>query len=287
MSQIRRVFMSYEPSYWRGMVCTLGSLARNAQAPTDVEVLMRSDHVAAFDRLISKMPAHTLDVVTVKPLVMSSAALRECEVPQFTDHFKAEICFRLYYFEMSRLEGNALYVDIDTIVRASIRDLSSALPKEKPLSARPHDHIDKSIKAIDPDISSYFNSGVMLFNCDRFGDEIFERMRESRKIMHQIHQFSGFLDQDALNLAFRDRWTPLPTRFNYMSGEQAPLDRDMGHILHATGSRKPWMLGGRHRFSAEYAQEMQALRYSALRRYETRWIMDRLARKTTNLFGKM
>ncbi|MFV3561634.1 glycosyltransferase family 8 protein, partial [Mycobacterium tuberculosis] len=248
MSQIRRVFMSYEPSYWRGMVCTLGSLARNAQDPIEVEVLMRGDHATAFDRLMSKMPAYTHDVVAVRPLIMSKAALRECEVPQFTDHFKAEICFRLYYFEMSRLEGNALYVDIDTIVRASIRDISGALPLKNPLSARPHDHIDKSIKAIDPNISSYFNSGVMLFNCDEFGAEVFERMRESRNIMYQIHQSSGFLDQDALNLAFRDRWMPLPTRFNYMSSEQTPLDRDMGHILHATGSRKPWMLGGRHRF---------------------------------------
>lgn len=286
MSQIRRVFMSYEPSYWRGMMCTLGSLARTAQEPVEVEVLMRRDHIATFNRLLSRISARMQDTVTVKPLAMSDAALRECETLRFTDHFKPEICFRLYYFDMSNLEGNALYVDIDTIVRASLEEISRHLPSTNPLSARRHEQVDASMKEIDGDITSYFNSGVMLFNCDAFGSEISDRMRQSRSIMQKIHQSSGFLDQDALNMAFRDRWTPLPARFNYMSNEIAPLDRKMGHILHATGSRKPWMLGSRHRFSAEYAQEMRALRYPPLQRYETRWILQRATRKIQNLFGK-
>ncbi|MCP3736177.1 hypothetical protein M9979_15010 [Sphingomonas sp. RP10(2022)] len=286
MSQIRRVFMSYEPSYWRGMVCTLGSLTRTAQVPVEVEVLMRRDHVAAFDRLLNGMFRQARDAMTVKTLPMSDAALRECETLQFTDHFKPEICFRLYYFDMSNLTGNALYVDIDTIIHTSIDDIGLSLPTDKPLSARPHDQVGTSIRAIDPDITSYFNSGVMIFNHDTFGKEIAERMRESRTIMRRIHQSSGFLDQDALNLAFRDRWTALPTRFNYMSNDHAPLDRQQGHILHATGSRKPWMLGSRHRFSAEYAQEMRALRYPLLQRYEAGWILQRTTRKIANLLGK-
>lgn len=285
MSHISRLFMSYEPTYWRGMVCTLGSLARHAQVPINVEVMMRGEHVHAFYRILKKVPADIFDITSVTPLVMSEAALRECEALRYDAHFKPEICFRLYYFEMSRLVGNAVYLDIDTIVRTSLDELSCFIPQNLPIAARAHEIINPSILKIDSGLRSYFNSGVLLFNLDKMECEIAERLRSSRVIMRNISGASGYLDQDALNLAFKDRWQVLPARFNYMSTDRLPLDRRTGHILHATGSRKPWMLGGRHRFSSEYAEEMAGVGQSVLHRYEAQWIVDRTTRRIANFFG--
>lgn len=246
---------------------------------------MRREHLADFDRILNKIPSDTLDLITVTPLVMSEAALRECEVLRYDAHFKPEICFRLYYFEMSRLSGDAAYLDIDTIVRTSLEDLSKAIPQGAPMAARAHDTAEAPVSLMDHGIDRYFNSGIMLFNVSGMEGEIVDRLRSSRSILKDIHGKSNFLDQDALNMAFNGRWKMLPPRFNYMSTDYSALDRNQGYILHATGSRKPWMLGGRHRFSDEYAEEMTAMRQSVLQRYEAKWIVDRVTRRITNFFG--
>ena len=125
-----------------------------------------------------------------------------------------------------------------------------------------------------------------MFNVEKFAEEVVARLQDSRRILHEIHAKSSFLDQDALNLAFRGRWEELPARFNYMSIDQSPLDLDSGYILHATGSRKPWMLGGRHRYSAEYREEMVAMSVPVVQRQEIRWIADRAARRFLNVIGR-
>ena len=280
--RVTRIFVAFEPSYWRGMVCTLGSLARHARDHVTVEVMIRPEYRLAVEKLLNRISHATDGILTIRILEMNKYAISECDDLEYRSHFKAEICYRLFYFDLSNMSGDAAYIDIDTIFQMSIDEISAGLPVDMPLAARSHDHINKSIRNIYPDIKNYFNSGVLLFNIDRFANEVSQRMSDARRIMREISGVSDYLDQDALNLAFVNRWRALPARFNYMSIDSEPLNDGMGAILHATGSRKPWMLGSHHRYSPQYAQELVALGIPLWQRYDVKWICDRVAKRIGN-----
>jgi lipopolysaccharide biosynthesis glycosyltransferase len=285
-SPISRIFMAYEPSYWRGILCTLASLARHAVGQVTVEIIIRHEHRNSLENILKKVLGAAGKSLSVNIIEMGKAALKECDSLQYTNHFKAEICFRMFYFDISKQSGNAVYIDIDTIFRTSLAELAAAMPTNLPLAARAQPSCTDSILAISPQHTNYFNSGVLLFNVESFGMEIDQRMRDSRRIMHDISGISSFLDQDALNLAFCERWSSLPARFNYMSIDTEVLNENAGAILHATGSRKPWMLGSGHRYSAQYAEEMAALGMPPWRRYDVNWIFDRVGKRIRKVVGK-
>lgn len=275
---IRRVFMAFEPSYWRGQLCTLGSLLRHADAPIDVEILTRAEHNAALDKVLAPV-RRCHPQASITPLNLPAAELALCDGIGFASHFKAEILFRLFYFGLSRSSGNAAYVDIDTVVRTRIAALTEAMAPDLPLTALPQGAASGPILHWQPDMGSYFNSGVLLFNIERFGAEIDERMARAIALVPDMAGVCDYLDQDALNLAFEGRWAPLPHRFNHMTIDTRPLDLASDHILHATGSRKPWLLGGRHRYTADYLAEIAALGIPPWARQDPFWVLNRIRRQ--------
>lgn len=274
---IRRVFMAFEPSYWRGQLCTLGSLLRHADAPVDVEILTRAEHNAALDKVLTPV-RRSHPHATITPLNLPPAELALCDGIGFRSHFKAEILFRLFYFGISRSSGNAAYVDIDTVVRSRIAALTEAMAPDMPLTALPQGAASGPILRWQPDMPRYFNSGVLLFNVDTFGAEIDQRMARAVALVPEMAGVCDYLDQDALNLAFDGRWGTLPHRFNHMTIDTRPFDPADDHILHATGSRKPWLLGGRHRYTAEYLAEIAALGIAPWARQDPFWALGRIKR---------
>jgi lipopolysaccharide biosynthesis glycosyltransferase len=277
LTPINRVFMAFEPSYWRGQLCTLGSLLRHAGAPVDVEILTRADHNLALDRVLAPVRRRHPDArITVLNLPPAELAL--CDGIGFRAHFKAEILFRLFYFRLSRSSGNAAYVDIDTIVHSRMTALTEAIAPDLPLTALVQGPASGPILRWQADMPRYFNSGVLLFNIERFGAEVEQRMERAIALVPEMAGVCDYLDQDALNLAFDGRWGELPHRFNHMTIDTRPFDSDGDYILHATGSRKPWLLGGRHRYTAQFLEEVTALGIAPWARQDPFWVLGRIKR---------
>lgn len=283
---ISRIFMAFEPSYWRGMLCTMGSLLRHVGAPVTVEVLTRPEHTLALQKVLDQTRRLNTGEVDVRIIPMSAGALAECDSYSYCDHLKAETLFRLYYFDASKAVGASAYIDIDVVYRAPLAQFSMAVPADLPMAATPHDKASTSVLELNPGHGAYFNAGVLLFNSEQFIDEIVERMEAARRLMPAVTRLEQSChDQDALNIAFEGRWAVMPHQFNYVSIDKKPIDYGQAHILHATGSRKPWMLASGHRYAQAYDEEMAALGIPWIRRYDSSWIPDRIQKRFRRLAG--
>jgi lipopolysaccharide biosynthesis glycosyltransferase len=114
----------------------------------------------------------------------------------------------------------ALYLDCDTIVEGDLSGLFSIDLSSKALAAvedvvtlkSDFKMMKKRLKI--PSESSYFNSGVMMFNLD------YLRKNDScNKIIHYLHKNVEKIvlhDQDGLNAVLFNHWIKLPETYNYI-----------------------------------------------------------------------
>ena len=278
----KRIFTAFEPTYWQGMVCTFGSLLRRTEAPIIIDVLTREEHRMHLAHLLKKLEPYLSVGQSFNVIHMPYEIISRCDDLLMKDHFKSEACFRLFYFDLIEVDENVLYIDIDTIVLTDVQMLSDQLTNCAPVSAL-ESELSSALKDSEAQISRYFNSGVILFNIIDYKQDIIRLMHTAQDSIERLSAGSNYLDQDALNIAFTGKWTPLPPRLNYTSVDFRPIDEASGRILHATGSRKPWFLGGGHRFSKEYDQEMAAVGIPVFTRYQLRWLLDGAARRWRSL----
>jgi lipopolysaccharide biosynthesis glycosyltransferase len=141
--------------------------------------------------------------------------------------------------------GRLVYFDADTRVRASLEPLLTAELGGKPVGAV-HDfiyYLTGNIRRRRRDLfladdAPYLQSGVMVFDWPAtLADRSLPRAR--RFLREHPDRCREAPDQDALNSALEDRWTPLDPRWNLhetylrFRGRRAPF------IEHYTSS-KPW-----------------------------------------------
>ncbi|TDL81567.1 DUF4422 domain-containing protein [Palleronia sediminis] len=165
-----------------------------------------------------------------------------------------------------------LYLDVDMIVRGDVAEIFDADIGDAAIAAVPDFIMTRTLTGrtptIDPDvpdlgayqrdtlkmteaqISRYFNAGLLLFNfaamdTARVGRDLMKMAASGRYL---------FRDQDILNSYFRDRYLPLPAKYNVFntiaSGygrvprdnhEQALAAKRDPFIVHfAAGDYKPW-----------------------------------------------
>ena len=159
-----------------------------------------------------------------------------------------------------------LYIDGDTLVLGSLRRLWQQGLKSGSLASMAmeptiYPEIKRSIGLSDSE--PYYNSGVILMDAAAWRKErIFER---AVTYMGSSEGDLSFPDQDVLNIILRGRVSPMPQRYNFMSGytyqsyevlrRHAPwfeppggregFERARKHpaILHFAGDERPWFAG--------------------------------------------
>jgi lipopolysaccharide biosynthesis glycosyltransferase len=153
---------------------------------------------------------------------------------------------RLYFdWIFDRKWERIVYFDADTLIRAQLVPLLSADLRGKPIGAV-HDfiyYVTGNIHRRRRDLmlakdAPYFQSGVIVFDWERtLASGGLEAAR--RFLIEYPERCYEAPDQDALNAAFQDKWTPLDPRWNlhelYLMGG-GRLDP---YLMHFT-STKPW-----------------------------------------------
>ena len=120
---------------------------------------------------------------------------------------------------------------------------------------------------------SYFNSGVLLIDLNRFAAADLPGKLEALIADGTMERL--YYDQDILNLIFADDWHELDWRFNVI--DPRPPHETLGpHIVHYTGERRPWhLLAGLTRsvaFARAYRHVMtNEVFYRFLRERWKRW----------------
>lgn len=141
----------------------------------------------------------------------------------------------------------AIYLDCDMLVRAPIEQLFDIDLEGRPLGAV-RDSLAPFIAGrrdmrqnqgiFDP-ADPYFNSGMLVIDLSQW--RIIDIKAEIAAIAGRGLMDRLYYDQDMLNLVFRNRWTPLPWRWNTIDAHPVHEALDAA-ILHYTLKGKPWFL---------------------------------------------
>lgn len=185
----------------------------------------------------------------------------------------------------SWVEGRILYLDCDMLVLGDVAELFALMPQGAALGAvRDFYVLDQMARGGDlpeklawhrqllgrDDVRGYFNSGLLLMDCD-----VIRREPALREQMSNVSASEGmrFMDQDYLNLIFDGQVHYLPLAWNCIWGRQARRGRSLARLvwlpeaecrpertqlIHYTGPRKPWKRQGL--LSALLSRRLAALR---------------------------
>lgn len=155
--------------------------------------------------------------------------------------------------------GNLLYIDVDILIKSNLKELfekefdtpiCAELCFPGSLSRGEH---------LDGDNSPYFNSGVLLINMNEWRklelEDSFIEIGSNRAYL--------FLDQDILNIRFRNNWTRLGRKYNYFHqyglGEYDLSFCESPSIIHFVGP-KPWKEVTQTQFVTEYRRNFNRIR---------------------------
>jgi lipopolysaccharide biosynthesis glycosyltransferase len=152
-----------------------------------------------------------------------------------------------------------LYLDIDILINSNLEDLFS-LDFSTPICAAIN--VPNSLgrgEHLEGHNAPYFNSGVLLINMSKW------------RTMNLLEQFIKvgsqkefpFVDQDILNIVFRNNWTQLGREYNYLhlygSGENDPSYCAFPSIIHFAGN-KPWNETPVTQFVSKYRKNFNRIR---------------------------
>ena len=157
-------------------------------------------------------------------------------------------CFaRLLIPDLKPSLGKIIYLDCDTIIMGDIQDMYNQDLNGFAIGAVPDPNVyENPIKKqnqynaafLSPD-HLYFNSGVMLIDCDVWRREnMLPKLIEAERITADTRYFN---DQDVLNKAFDCNYQVLDVRFNVKSNLITYCPSDKIVVRHYTGHLKPWL----------------------------------------------
>ena len=187
-----------------------------------------------------------------------------------TDLFPPVVLLRLLIYEcILPIFDRAIYIDSDLIVRTNIRNLWEVdLNNYALLAVEEFKHRRKNYKCLGISIEEpYFNSGVLVFNLNRWRQESI-----TDKIIEYSIENSDCItmpDQDPLNAVLKGEWKELDLRWNVVSSffyhdDWADSPRNMAlwdqrkvlineaYIYHFAGGSKPWQIGCEHPAQIEW-----------------------------------
>ncbi len=170
------------------------------------------------------------------------------------NYLSCEMYFRLFIAKILQSEDKALYLDCDTIVTGDICELYKTDISNHIMGAVydfPNIPRAEELSQIGIEKSTYFNSGVLLINLNKFREnDIFNK---SIKFIEN-HKGLKCPDQDVLNIVCKGKIMYLDDRWNFQWGhcidEFIYLDEedcrrykktmDNFFLLHFTSPQKPW-----------------------------------------------
>lgn len=180
-----------------------------------------------------------------------------------SDQFPQSIYFRYLYARLlpDTIE-RIIYIDCDTVVLSSLRDLWETPMDEGILMGAVEDRNGDDIiirNRIGRWDGLYYNSGVLLMNLNLWRK--IDAFKIFADFIHNHREICLYPDQDAINVIFSDKFVRLPFKYNYNMSFVAPFETFRLHlskkdeleealnnlvIVHFAAEIKPWYRDSRH-----------------------------------------
>ncbi|MCR5560009.1 MAG: glycosyltransferase family 8 protein [Schwartzia sp.] len=265
-SKINIVFAS-DDHYAQHAAVAMASVLEHAKYPEQIEFFLLSDR-------ISEMCSDKLRVTAAN--WKSKISIIPVNGESFTDLYVSAQLSRAAYMRLAVTEflpesvDKIIYLDCDLLVRKDIAELWEFPMNGSAIAAVPDCGIMTSWKSRKQkhecigleESEQYFNSGVLVIDLSQwrakgYSKQLLELVRENSYPHH---------DQDALNVFFHHRWTPLPLEWNVIPPvwfmfikvlfsewrSKAAAAQQNPAILHYAGGYKPWEYEIHKGFNDEY-----------------------------------
>ena len=170
-------------------------------------------------------------------------------------HFKKSNYYRLFAADLIGSK-TCLYLDADIVVTGSISELISIELNDSYLAAVENPGFMRHEELGMRSQSSYFNSGVMLLNLEKWRKCNLKKsvIALVKKKPSAIH----FVDQCGLNGIVDGNWIKLDLKYNFQTCMLREFNYSMIYsgdtpvIIHYTGSSKPWHINNSHPYKKIY-----------------------------------
>ncbi len=158
-----------------------------------------------------------------------------------TGNFTIETYFRLAIPEILKMYPKVIYFDSDIIFTGNITKLFHTEIKNyflgviKDELAKKNKNFQSYIKKLNLSPSEYFNGGVVIFNNDLINRE----GGIQNKINNIINNHYLCVDQDILNIAFKNKVKFISNIYNFTPTQESHCPSQIPQIIHYA-SVKPW-----------------------------------------------
>lgn len=168
---------------------------------------------------------------------------------------------RLFFTRwLSRDIDRILYLDIDILINSNLQELFEK-KFSTPICAELNVPEDLAIgKHLEKHNAPYFNSGVLLVDVENWK----KLNLEGIFIEVGSQQAFPYLDQDILNIVFKNNWTRLGREYNYLhlfdSNQIDPSYSAFPKVVHFAGA-KPWKQSLLTQYVAQYRNNFNRIRH--------------------------
>ena len=245
------IFLSSDENYAKYLTVTLQSIIANTKEKISVYVLdggISEVNKTRIQKMITEV-GHNIEFIE-----MDFSLFENLPVVR---HFSLNSYFRYLIPTLNQKIKKALYVDTDMVIEGDVKEIFDIDLEGKGLGATAYmdEDMNKNVyadykeKLSLPQTHRYFNSGLLLINCDYWrNNQITEKLFQKTNELKNIIKMQ---DQDILNLVFKEDYKELPAQYNLVVDLTADYKNFNSYlsslkgcfVLHFTGGRdvRPWM----------------------------------------------
>ncbi|HEY4201226.1 MAG TPA: glycosyltransferase family 8 protein [Devosiaceae bacterium] len=280
------IALTFDDNFWAPAYATMRSICLSSRRARDIVFHLVHWHLSAahrreLDAIVTEFGPTLIDhrleddsdlAAHLAPLPHAKGLPPIVYVRLFLEHYVPPEAKRF------------LFIDCDVYVRAPIENLIGIDLGGKAIAAAPEPGRQRLLMGVDmrpngkpfASYDGYFNAGILVIDRDRWVAARLPAQLDdhiSTGMIHKIYQ-----DQDILNLAFRDDWLELGTRWNLTKPHPALRSLDP-YIVHYTTGMKPWNTIAYVAFGSSYRHVMTHDVFSRYRR-------ERWGRRFKTLLGR-
>lgn len=240
------------------------SLLKTKKPDTTISFYVIDDHISLVskDKLNQMVNEYNAMISYLQIDTLEFDDMVESDRIPTTAYFRIAIPNFLKHTDIER----AIYLDCDIVALQPIEDIWRIDLGDKLMAAVEDAGFHQRLDAmeIDAESNTYFNSGVMIIDLEKWRAE---------KITEQVLNFASsnqeelrFHDQDALNAILHDRWLVLHPKWNaqayILQGEKdhptkiGKIEYDEARndpaLVHYSGHVKPWHKESDHPYQKDY-----------------------------------
>ncbi len=191
------------------VVSMFSAIQNNLDSDIEFLILYSSLTDKSKEKLKSLVSMHKCSIRYIK---MNESEFKDFPMSKWVT---VQAWFRIKIPDMCPDLDRVLYLDCDTLVNGSLKELFEMSMKDNYVAAvKDVWGVKQYVKRLDMKSDSYFNSGVLLINCKQFRkDNLFEKIKE---YAIQNKKIIKFCDQDSLNKVIDEKKIDLHQKYNFM-----------------------------------------------------------------------